>query len=159
MLTAIRFLSLAEFNLLSPDPRMVVISILDRAESGERPLLSGFRSALELEFYDAYESSGEAWPDHVDLQDAPNLCGIHFGERPPSIADAAAIASFCQRHHASQEKLVLVAHCFAGLSRSAAVAAWASGHFRVPLDNPHGRDTRLANPRLTRLLKLATGGV
>ena len=46
---------------------------------------------------------------------------------------------------------MLVVHCFAGISRSAAVAAFASDRFGVEIDQANP-DTSCANARLLRLL-------
>ena len=55
-------------------------------------------------------------------------------------------------HHRSQEQLHLVTHCFGGISRSAAIAEWASARCWVPI---LGDAPDRSNPRLLRLLNKA----
>ena len=155
MLTSIEFTSLEGFRSKRPSLGVVVISILDQSERARerRPNLSGYRSALEMHFEDTSEevkyAAPGAWPDTPDAVDQARFAqGI--GELVPTLRDAERIFEFVQAHHGSAERLTLLVHCFAGLSRSAAVAKWASEAFGVPMATD--RSTERSNPRLLRLL-------
>lgn len=137
----------------------VVISILDRSEAASRPKLSGFGEALILEFEDTSESddevkAGRFLPDQINGEEHGNYCG-HHGEQVSTIDDARQIVDFLHRHHQSPYPVSLLVHCFAGISRSAAVAQWAARRFRIPITCD--RSTDYANPRLLRLLDKADG--
>lgn len=137
----------------------VVISILDRSEAASRPELSGFGETLILEFEDISESdddveAGRFWPDQISGEEHCVYCG-HHGEQVSTIDDAIQIVDFLHRHHQSPYPVSLLVHCFAGISRSAAVAHWAALCFRIPITCD--RSTDYANPRLLRLLDKADG--
>jgi predicted protein tyrosine phosphatase len=132
----------------------VVISILDRSEAAGRPDLAGFGDALVLEFEDNFESevevdAGRFWPDEISGAEHSIYCG-HEGEHVSTMNDARQIVAFIDRHHQSPYPVSLLVHCYAGVSRSAAVALWASTRFRVSIIC--NRTTDYANPRLLRLL-------
>lgn len=158
MFKEVVFFGVDQMLLLPPSLDTVVISILDRSEEGSRPRLDGFREVLTLQFEDTYEEvSGDKpgdWPDEPSDDD-------HFlysqgpGERVPSLSDAKRIVEFLDRHHQTFEQLVLAVHCYAGISRSAAVASWASTRYWAPLGDM--RSTDFANTRLVRLLNKAAG--
>ena len=137
----------------------VVISILDRSQAASRPELLGFGEALILEFEDISESNDEVkagrfWSDQISGAEHGIYCG-HHGEQVSTIDDAHQIVDFLHRHHKSPYPVPLLVHCFAGVSRSAAVAHWAARRFRIPI--MCDRSTNYANPRLMRLLDKAGG--
>lgn len=153
MFNSIRYLSLDAFKKLKPSFSTVVVSILDSQESSRRPLLAGWRSVLSLEFEDTYEEQKCAsayWPDEPTVGEHARYCQGQ-GERVPALSDALLIADFLLGHGRSAEQLDLVVHCYGGISRSAAVASWASCRFFVPLE----REPGFPNARLLRLLSKA----
>lgn len=153
MFNSIQYLSLDTFKRLKPALNAVVVSILDKHESAQRPALGGWRSVLSLEFEDTYEElkySSVLWPDNpTDAEHA--LFSQGAGERVPSLIDARRIVEFLLQHGRSAEKIDLLVHCYGGVSRSAAVAQWASTRFFVPL----AREPGFPNQRLLRLMDKA----
>lgn len=157
MFEKIQFLSIDDMKKVKPSLNIVVVSILDNSESAQRPRLGGFRSVISLEFEDTYEEArqlGEItyWPDEPTLEDHARL-SIDRNERVPSLSDATKIVEFLTRFGTDSDKLTLVVHCHGGISRSAAVAAWASKRFFVPIDSK--KTTDRANKRLLRLMDTA----
>lgn len=158
MIKDIVFLSVDQMKRVRPSTTSVVVSILDHSEAQYRPRLAGFRSVLTLDFEDTYEETKLAapgsWPDEPSDAEHARFCQGR-GERIPSLTDARKIVDFLFRHHRSDEALNLVVHCYGGVSRSAAVAAWASERFHVPIGNRDMRSTEYANKRVLRLLDKA----
>lgn len=156
MLKEILFLSVDQMKRRKPSLDTVVVSILDNSEASHRPRLGGFRSVLCLEFEDTYEedrlTTDGAWPDEPTVEEHARLAGTRQ-EKVPSLSDARLIVAFLSRFAQAPEQLTLVAHCYGGISRSAAVAAWASKRYRVPLDA--NKCSSGANKRLLRLLDKA----
>jgi predicted protein tyrosine phosphatase len=157
MISDVLFCSLDRFRALEPCPRTVVVSILDHSEAPRRPSFAGYREALVLQFEDTYEEARRSrgfWPaepteeEHARLASAPH-------ERVPALSDAERIVAFLETHHRAPELLHLRVHCYGGISRSAAVAHWASVRFWAPILD--GRSTDFANRRLLRLLDAAAG--
>ena len=160
MIKEILFLSVDQMKRIKPSLDTVVVSILDASERAHRPRLAGFKSVLCLEFEDTYEEiklAGEgAWPDEpTDVEHARFAQGR--GERIPTLTDARAIVEFVQRHQECPEEVTLIAHCFGGISRSAAVAVWTSVRYWIPIANANMRSTDGANKRLMRLMDKAAG--
>jgi len=156
MLTETLFYSLEQMRLVKPIGDAVVVSILDRSEAAGRPLFSGYRDALRLGFEDTAEeyklAEAGAWPDNpTDAEHERFAQGK--GERVPTLRDAQEIVAFLRKHRSSAEQLKLLVHCKAGISRSAAVAAWAAAAMWIPLGT--SRSTAYANPRVLRLLDKA----
>lgn len=158
MIEDIVFLSVDQMKRVRPCTNTVVVSILDLSEAQYRPRLAGFRSVLVLNFEDTYEETKLAapgsWPDEPTDAEHARFCQGR-GERIPTLTDARKIVDFLFRHHCSDEPLKLVVHCYGGVSRSAAVAAWASERFLVPIGNRDMRSTEYANKRLLRLMDKA----
>jgi len=159
MLKDIMFLSLTKMKRVRPDINTIVISILDSSEASGRPRLKGFRGVLSLEFEDIAEEhhnvEAGAWPDEPCL-----ACHEQFasrGERLPALSDAERIVTYLKHHHASPDPVRVIIHCHAGISRSAAVAEWASVRYWIPLTLMKDQSTDRANPRLLRLLNKAAG--
>lgn len=154
MFKEVHFLSAAKMRLFPPSPDTVVISILDKSEEAGRPSLEGFRDVLRLQFEDSSEEESDAepgsWPDEPSDDEHLRLSN-RLGERIPALSDAREIARFIDKYYATFDQLVLVVHCHGGLSRSAAVAQWASKRFWAPLACQGS--TEGANPRLLRLMR------
>ena len=157
MLTRISFLPLARVLVLDPNPTTVVISITDSSPRAVRPTLAGYRDILRMEFVDVAEEqfglASGTWPPEPTLEEHEKFSGL-IGERIPTHSDATAIRAFLDKHHAAPESIAVLVHCFAGASRSAAVAKWASAAYDVPIDDVERRGTDEANERLLRLLGL-----
>lgn len=156
MLTRVSFFSLQHMLTLEPSPLAVVISVTDSSPRAARPALQGYRDALRLEFVDVAEEHVNvavgSWPAEPTLQEHEELSGLR-GERLPALSDAVAIRSFLDAHHGTPEPVEVLVHCFAGASRSAAIASWAAEHYDLPLVDVAGRGTNEANERLGRLLR------
>lgn len=150
MFLSIQYLSLEKFKLLKPSTDTVVVSILDESEWPKRPRLANWRSALALKFEDTYEEvkcASAHWPDEPTAEEHARYCQ-GAGERIPTLTDAQLIRDFLEWHGTSLEQLHLIVHCYAGVSRSSAVAQWAAGRFFVPLE----REPGYPNKRVLRLL-------
>ncbi|MNR71688.1 hypothetical protein D3C71_23200 [compost metagenome] len=158
MIDDIRFLSAREMRRVKPANDTLVISILDHSEARVRPRLAGFRSVLCLTCEDAFESAdAAAWPDEPSDAEHAQLA-IGRDERVPALSDAQRIVQFLLPHRHSGENLHLLVHCFAGLSRSAAVAEWAGSWLWKPILNAHQKPDARPNPRLLKLLHQASAG-
>lgn len=160
MITEIKFYDLARIKKLKPCLDTIVISVLDLSERNSRPKLGGFKNILSLTFEDTYEecklASAGSWPDSPTDAEHALFCQS-AGEKIPTISDAMQISSFLQKHHFSEEPVKLAVHCYAGISRSAAIAQWASAYFWVPLTLLPHQSIDYANPRLIRLLNKSVG--
>lgn len=159
MFKEVMFLSAEKMRMLKPSMDSVVVSILDKSEEHNRPKLEGFRDVIRLHFEDTYEecklAEAGSWPDEpTDEEHARFAQGR--GERVPTLSDAQVIVAFLDKHHQTFDQLTLVAHCQGGISRSAAVAAWASARYWAPLVDCM-MTTDWANKRLIRLLDKAAG--
>lgn len=158
MFKEVIFHSLAEMRQVAPSPDAVVISLLDRSEESGRPPLTGFRDVLRLQFEDRSEEGHRhcpgPWPDEpTEAEHARYVQGVH--ERVCTLTDARQIVEFLDRHHGSFDQLTLIVHCQGGISRSAAVAAWASVRYWAPMTGV--RSPEYPNARLMRLLDKAAG--
>jgi predicted protein tyrosine phosphatase len=158
MFKEILFLNAEEMRRLPPSLDTVVVSMLDKSEEPARPALEGFLDVLRLQFEDTYEEAHDeppgSWPDEPVAHEYRRFT-VCDGERPPMLSDARAIVEFLARHQRAPQPLRLVVHCFGGVSRSVAVANWASARFWVPIRGQSGLDS--GNPRLLRLLDKAAG--
>jgi len=145
MITEVQFLDVFSAKALRPAPDLAVISMLGAQEETHRPLFAGFDETrlLRLRFDDVvYVLSRE----HL-------LNG-------PTMDHARQIHGFISALHQSARQVRLVAHCFGGVSRSAAVALHA-GQLAdiVPVqvqDKPHAAFA--ANERLLGMLRAAAKG-
>ena len=156
MLTKIKFFGLEDLERYAPEGDAVIISVLSRQEELHRPTFVRYRDALILQFDDTTEEHFNAlpgsWP--ATMADEDHAKAVHEpGGRAPEAIDAERIRDFVSQYHASPNKYELVVHCFAGISRSAAIALWASVRHWIPLDTSASTDD--ANKRLLRLLEAA----
>lgn len=154
MLGKIYFLSAKKMAEVVPTPHAIVVSILDKSDAPHRPDFTDFKSSLILEFSDWAEEFAEVavgdWDDnptaemHRDLANAKD-------ELLPSLNDALKIVEFVHQYHGiASETFDLYVHCMGGISRSAAVAVWAAGKYRLPIGNTDSHES--PNPRVLRLL-------
>jgi predicted protein tyrosine phosphatase len=160
MFKEVLFVSLDEMRMVAPSSDTVVISILDVSEEFGRPSLEGFRDVLRLQFEDTYEEGNThypgPWPDepspgqHASYCQAPN-------ERVCTLTDANAVVEFLAKHHGTFDQLTLLVHCQGGISRSAAVASWASVRYWAPMTGQ--RTAEYPNMRVLRLLDKAGGRI
>jgi len=161
MLKQVSFMSLQRMQALEASKHAIVVSVTDSSPHSVRPQLDGYRDVLRLEFIDITEEHVGAEPGAWPLEPTPlqheQLTEL-WGERMPALSDAVAIRTFLDAHHAGIESIEVLVHCFAGASRSAAIAMWAAAYYGVPLVDLSGRGTGEANERLLRLLKLADAG-
>jgi predicted protein tyrosine phosphatase len=152
MFKTVCFLSQASFeNHLKPRKNTVAISITDPGDKPAR-INQLIDQALRVEFTDiSEESSGLNVGDLPDLtQDGGpvQFLGCTF----PDAGHAKKILDFLLPFAVSTDEFHLAVHCHAGVSRSAAVAAFVADRFCAEFDqrNP---DTSLANERLLRMLR------
>lgn len=152
-------MSLQRMQSLPPSAKAIVVSVTDSSPHAVRPTLHGYRDVLRLEFLDiAEEHVGAAvgsWPLEPTPQEHERL-SEHRGERLPALSDALAIRHFLDAHHAAAETVEVLVHCYAGASRSAAVAAWAAQYYGIPLIDVAKGGTHEANARIARLLRKTT---
>lgn len=158
MLTRVAFMSQQRLQALRPTPQAIVISITDSAPRAVRPVLDGYCDGLRLEFLDISEEDVNAavgsWPMEPSQEEHERLSECR-GERLPALSDAVAIRRFLDDHHAADRSVEVLVHCFAGASRSAAIAVWAAEHYGIALVDVAGRGTDEANGRPSRLLRRA----
>lgn len=155
MLKSVEFMSLKAMRALLPNEAVAVISIHDSSTIRDLPTFDGFLDVLRLNMLDVCEEHmGQApgtWAGEPSLAQHSEYCGIDENYAP-ALSHAKAIRAFFDNLHAHTEELDLVVHCSAGISRSAAVAGWASERFGVKLYDRAGKGLGEANPRITRLL-------
>ena len=160
MIHTVRFMSLDQARKLTPNRETLMVSILDLEErqAHRLPRLAGYRSVLSLNFEDTAEEGKLAepgsWPDEPS-DDEHARFAQRRGERVPTLVDANRILEFAKAHHGSDERLSMVVHCKAGVSRSAAVAKWVIDFTGADLCDTVRMSTERANPRLLRLLDTA----
>lgn len=130
-----------------------LISILDASEEYSRPDVCVFADALVLQFQDVSEESKKCFEDFGDHPDSQTTAKYTDGpaETLFNAAHAKTIIEFFDKCRGNSQVQTLAVHCYAGLSRSAAVAQFLSDTFGVDLDSCKG--TAGANPRVLRVLK------
>ncbi len=111
----------AESNM--PWPDWAVISITDFDGYGTADIKKGWHSILRVAFHDV---------DPARTSDEPDV---------EMTADHARQIVEFVRNLPTDVKGVMV-HCQAGVSRSAAVAKWIAGEFRIPFDGRYDRYNR-----------------
>ena len=116
-ITQVHFASRDLAESLAGNPYMAVISITDPG-TPEARLNPAFRHVLRLSFYDAV-------PADEFMPACPGLFDHHM---------AARISTFIGELHAAPFEISLMVHCEYGISRSAAVALFASALTGAPLE-------------------------
>lgn len=156
MLKSVEFMSLKAMKALLPNQAVAVISIHDSSTLRDLPSFAGFLDVLRLNMLDVCEEHmGQApgtWAGEPSLAQHSEYCGIDENYAP-ALSHANAIRAFVDKLHSRAEELDLVVHCSFGVSRSAAVAGWASERFGVRLHDRAGVGLKEANPRITRLMR------
>jgi predicted protein tyrosine phosphatase len=156
MLKSAEFMSLKAFKTLAPSAGVAVISIRDSSSIRDLPSFCGFWGVLPLNMLDVCEENARqapgAWADEPTREQHFKYCEIP-DNCAPSLSHAHAIRDFVCQLHECEDELELVVHCSAGVSRSAAVAWWASERFGASLRDSASVGLGEANPRILRLLK------
>ncbi len=159
-LRSVSAISLEKARGLRPRTDTLLISILGRQEAHNRrrPVLSGWRSVLLMEFEDASEEAvmakPDAWPLEPTDQENDHILRSHLGH-VPSMKHARQIVEFIKKHHVANEDLNLVVHCYAGVSRSVMVASKVSEWCGIEPNESLENRLEYANKRLGRLMELA----
>ena len=125
LIQGIYFFSYEQFRSIRPNSRDVVVSVSDRFY--EADVTDGYLDVLRLKFSDVVSHE--------------EVCGAHEGVVPFSTRHALAIAELLNRVITTGGVRYLLIHCYAGISRSAAIAWWASRYYKLPLLTnfpPHG---------------------
>ena len=156
MIKEITFCGIIKFKKIQKNTSTAVISILDESEQGSRPKLNGFFKILKLTFEDRSEQGTDFWPDEPTIAEHKQYTNS-LVEKVPTLDDAKKTVEFLDHLHADAKPIVLVVHCFAGVSRSAAIASWAASRYWAPLATSNS--TERANPRLIRLLNKASNRI
>lgn len=134
MLTALDFISKAVFEELTPALGVAVISIGDPA-SYPPAQLARYQRFLRLEFLDCERAMVEA--DGIPEE---ALCQLD---------QIAGVVDFVQSLTHSNQDWRLIVHCYAGSSRSAAVALLA--HAMTDTQFPRHQDAHYANTHVVAL--------
>lgn len=158
MIKTVVFISRNAFtNHLKPTPSTIAISI-GAADEGAKPNLKrGFAGAIRLEFDDVYEESLNVpigfFPDlHPRHEEGVR---IFIGDAEVfDFKDAQKIIGFLDYYATKPGEFDLVVHCLVGVSRSAAVAQFASDTYGAVIDNANP-NTSAANKRVLRILRKA----
>lgn len=117
----LQFCSRIDAEAMSPRSDWAVISLNEpNAFDGMARMVNGWHSVLKLSFDDTMPS--RLYEENV----------VHMTE-----TDAQQIVQFV-RNLPSEVNGVLV-HCRAGVSRSAAVAKWIAGEYRIPFDRSYDK--------------------
>lgn len=132
MTPAVWFLSYEQFQRVRPGPSAVAISISDRFY--EAVFAPGYASVLKLRFADA-DPAREPVSPAVQC-----FTAAHAGE----------LLAWCDLWLARQDIAHVFVHCWAGRSRSAAIAWWISHHYGLRLQTRF--TPRHANRHVLRLL-------
>ena len=113
------------------NPRWAVISLNEPdAYDGFAQITQGWHSVLKLSFHDVT-------PDSHGLDESITICCEQH---------AREIVEYVRR--VAPEVDGILVHCRAGVSRSAAVAKWISGEYRIPFD----RNYKMFNKHVYQLL-------
>ncbi len=145
MFRAVRYVSRHMAESLPGDANVVMVSI---NEPGGEParLMDGFAAVLRMWFWDVTADHPVAGEYNCEP----------FSYTPISEEQAREIAEFLDRWHAPPDgPEILVVHCRAGVSRSAAVARFAAERYGLEL----AQNAELANVEVLRKLRQAAGMV
>lgn len=157
MFATVCFLSQAAFeNHFRPRKNTVALSITDLGVAPARVPLD-IEFLLRVQFDDLSEESLNVRVGHLPDKPLADAKLMAYNCILPDGNHAKAIVAFLLPFAASQESFHLVVHCYAGISRSAAVAAVVADRFGAEIDQANP-DTSCANPRLTRLLHKVLDG-
>jgi predicted protein tyrosine phosphatase len=115
MISEIHFISYVQMIDLRGDPSSVVISISDVLYEAQIPI--GFHDVLRLNFAD------------ID----PSIDGEHARDDLFNATQANHVKSWTLQHEKAPKVLKLIVHCWAGISRSAAIAWWAHQTLSAPI--------------------------
>lgn len=155
MLTSVEFMSLKAVKSLASSLTVAIISIRDSSSVRDLPTFDGFRDVLSIDMLDVCEEHAlhapGSWADEPTGEQHFQYCEI-TDNFAPSLSHAHAVKAFVDRLHDCADEIDLVVHCSAGVSRSAAVAAWAAERFGIALRDGAGVGLGDANPRILRLL-------
>lgn len=137
MLKKVIFTGRYSVETCGPWPDFAVISLGEPdASNGAPQIQNGWHDVLRLEFHDIT-------PDTLDVEGAYTLM---------SDADAQQIVEFVKKVAPNVEGIIV--HCRAGISRSAAVAKWICGEYKIPFNHKYDR----YNDFVYRLMLLAAAG-
>lgn len=140
MITSVDFLSRCFFESRQPSPDEAAISIGDPDQVAPQVLGQYGDRALRVQFLDIEPE--DRWKHGIDIRNCmtPEQAGL--------------IAAFLRRIHEREERIDLIVHCEAGVSRSAAVALATVAYARC---GRRERDASFANTHVARLLGDALG--
>ena len=137
MLNRVLFVGRATTETCGPWPDFALISLGEPdAAEGDPQIQDGWQSVLRLSFHDIT-------PDTLDVEGSYTLM---------SDEDAQKIVAFVKEVVPHVEGIIV--HCRAGISRSAAVAKWICGEYKIPFDAKY----RKYNYFVYRLMVLAAAG-
>ena len=148
----VRFLSQSAAEECEPYPNTAMVSITGRSLFlGDADIKPGFHSLLRLSFDDVDEESLDV-PVGSIPDFAPSGSIIVSGHLLPNLYHAQQIVTFLEDGDFAH----LVVHCYAGRSRSAAVAQFVADRYGAALLlRNHIVGTQYKNNRLYRLLNTA----
>ena len=137
MLNRVLFVGRATAETCGPWPDFALISLGEPdAAEGDPKIQDGWHDVLRLSFHDIT-------PDTLDVEGSYTLM---------SDEDAQKIVAFVKEVVPHVEGIIV--HCRAGISRSAAVAKWICGEYKIPFDAKY----RKYNDFVYRLMVLAAAG-
>lgn len=138
MISKVIFVGRATAENCGPYSDWALISVGEPAASDGPPVIKdGWHDVLRLEFHDV----------DMDTHAAPDGPYVLM-----SVEDAWQIVAFVERVAPRIE--VLVVHCRAGISRSAAIAKWVARRYGLAFNHRYGRFNR----HVLRLLEEAERG-
>lgn len=124
MLNKVIFVPRFTAEATGPWPDWAIISLTDPGSAfGPVQIKRGWRGILRLEFHDT-EADREYEADYQHMQ----------------LKDAEKIVEFVRQ--LAPEIDGIVVHCTAGVARSAAVAKWIAGEYRIPFDAAYDKYNR-----------------
>lgn len=156
MINTVEFMSLRAVKSVLADSSMAIVSVRDSSTLGDLPGFDEFLDVLPLHMLDVCEEhfmvKPGTWVDEPNPDQHLAYCGIP-GNFAPAMSHAKALFAFFESLHAYPDPIDVLVHCSAGISRSAAVALWASERYAVPLLDRADVGLQEANPRVLRLLR------